>query len=254
MRVLITGATGFIGQHLQSYLYNTTDWELDPTDLGNYDLVINLASISSVTESLKHPADVIRNNSECMVKALEIARRDKALLIHLSTVEAQLVTNPYAASKAAQEKIIEAYRRSYGVDAIILRSSNIIGPHQGDEKFIPTILQNLKIEEPITIYADGKRVYNPVMNVIDAIKFIAQNRKLLSKSIYTLTGGIEFSNEEMVMMIADKLALLPKIDIVSPEVERTGYAVELPKQGSSLEDVGWQPPLTLEEGLEWIKT
>lgn len=39
-------------------------------------------------------------------------------------------TNPYAASKAAAEMMVNAYVRSFKVPAVIIRLNNVYGPHQ----------------------------------------------------------------------------------------------------------------------------
>ncbi len=53
-------------------------------------------------------------------------------------------TNPYAASKAAAEMYVNAYRHSYGMNTIITRGNNVYGPNQYPEKLIPKFIQLLK--------------------------------------------------------------------------------------------------------------
>jgi dTDP-D-glucose 4,6-dehydratase len=48
-----------------------------------------------------------------------------------------LPTNPYAASKAAAEMYVEAYRKSFQVPAIVVRSNNVYGPHQFPGRSFP---------------------------------------------------------------------------------------------------------------------
>lgn len=42
-------------------------------------------------------------------------------------------TNPYAASKAAAEMLVQSYQHSFKLPAIIVRSNNVYGPHQYPE-------------------------------------------------------------------------------------------------------------------------
>ena len=42
-------------------------------------------------------------------------------------------TNPYAASKAAAEMLVQSYQKSFKLPAIIVRSNNVYGPHQYPE-------------------------------------------------------------------------------------------------------------------------
>jgi dTDP-glucose 4,6-dehydratase len=46
-------------------------------------------------------------------------------------------TNPYAASKAAAEMLVNSYYKSFKLPVIIVRSNNVYGPHQFPEKVIP---------------------------------------------------------------------------------------------------------------------
>ncbi|MCH7637133.1 MAG: NAD-dependent epimerase/dehydratase family protein, partial [Proteobacteria bacterium] len=60
------------------------------------------------------------------------------------------------ASKAAAEGLIIAAMRTYNVKACVSRCTNNYGPHQDDEKFIPTIIRHALEDEPIPVYAEGK--------------------------------------------------------------------------------------------------
>ena len=42
-------------------------------------------------------------------------------------------TNPYSASKAAAEMMVSAYRNSFKLPLITVRSNNVYGPHQFPE-------------------------------------------------------------------------------------------------------------------------
>ena len=57
-------------------------------------------------------------------------------------------TNPYAASKAAAEMLVQSYRRSYGLATIVTRGNNVYGPHQYPEKLIPKFILMLKVALP----------------------------------------------------------------------------------------------------------
>ena len=161
MAPIITGESGFVGQHLKK--------DLLP---GNF--IYNLASRSSVEESIRNPQIVIDNNIGCMLKYLEQARRSGDTFVHLSTIEAARPSNPYAASKAAQEAIALAYFNTYGVRVIIARSHNIVGEGQRADKFVPKLIEQIKVGETVDIYGKGSRVYNPVQNVVSGLQQLAR--------------------------------------------------------------------------------
>lgn len=63
--------------------------------------------------------------------------------------------SPYAASKAAADHLVNAWRRTYGLRVSISYSCNIYGPRQHGEKFIPVIIRSLARGEPVPVYGDG---------------------------------------------------------------------------------------------------
>lgn len=67
-------------------------------------------------------------------------------------------TNPYAATKAAAELIVQAYAHSYKMPIIITRGNNVYGPNQYPEKVIPRFIQQLKQGEKVTIQGNGSAV------------------------------------------------------------------------------------------------
>jgi len=67
-------------------------------------------------------------------------------------------TNPYAASKAAAEMLVNSYNHSFNLPTIITRGNNVYGPNQYPEKVIPKFIGQLKNNEKITIQGDGSCV------------------------------------------------------------------------------------------------
>jgi GDP-4-dehydro-6-deoxy-D-mannose reductase len=178
VRVLVTGARGFVGGHLTAALrarghevieadraaHDDEVLELDVTDglavraafdLARPDAVAHLAAQASVPGSLKDPDGTFAVNAGGTLHVLDAARavaaggaRARVLVASSADVYGAqppasyplretappLPRNPYAASKAAAEALAQAYARSYGVDAVVTRAFNHIGPHQ-DEQF-----------------------------------------------------------------------------------------------------------------------
>ncbi len=242
--VIIHGGSGFIGTHLVKYL---KDKQLK-------DFVVNLAAISDVEESIKDPVKVITNNTICVLDALEQARQTRTPFIQFSTVEVYESANPYAASKAAQEAICTAYHKTYGIPMIITTTNNVIGKGQKG-KFIPTLIEQISKGEEVSIYTHngemGYRTYNPVLNVVDALTFI-MSRPIQPFTRYHLSGGQELSNLEMAQKIAKLLKKPLKYKLIEASTVRPGYTRYLRSDGLRLEDLGWRPPQTLEEGLKWL--
>lgn len=302
-RVLISGASGFIGSNVLDYLLGHTDWEFvalcswrhhgnplnvdnDPRVevvthdlagpipfLGPFDYIMHLASESHVDRSITDPVPFVENNISITLQMLEYARlytSPKAFLL-FSTDEVfgarehgewdvLLPSNPYAASKAAQEMIAISYWKTYGVPIVITNSNNIVGPNQDPEKFVPKVIQKIRAGGLVQIHVDahgqpGKRHYNSVRNVADALMFILQRTPqsypgVERPSRYSLGGGQEIDNLEMFNLLVELLGGVGvSMKLVPAEGVRRGYDQFYPKTEGRLLSLGWKPVTTLEEEL-----
>lgn len=260
MRVLITGANGFVGSNVLKYLAKNTDWEFVTVDADlskqfiqdkeGFDIILNLASNSSVEHSIKEPVEVIENNIMLTTKLLEYARFNQPkLFIQFSTVEADKITNPYAASKKAQEDICKAYRNTYGVPVVIFRSVNIIGQGQNPEKFVPKIIEQIKAQKPVTIYIDsgkiGSRYYVTAKNVAEALKHLIVS-DLILEADYTMPAAVQLTNLGMAHLVAKVLDEKLVCEFIEAETVRPNYLSEY-KYFPYLP--GFSSIQTLEEGL-----
>ncbi len=298
MNVLITGASGFIGSGVLSYLLENTDWDftcicswrhkgnplnIPPSDrvqiitldltgqipyIGNFDYILHLASESHVDRSIRHPVEFIENNVSSTLQMLEFARDfpPKAFVM-FSTDEVfgateheewdvLLPSNPYSASKAAQEMISIAYWSTFGVPVVITNSNNIVGPNQDKEKYLPKLIDLIGRDEQVQIHVSngepGKRYYNPVQNVGNALKFILENYKGSDTDRpprFNLPGGEELNNLELAELVADSLGKTLNYELVDVSTIRPGYDEFYARTDGALHTAGWEPIVTLREAL-----
>lgn len=243
-------------------------------EIGDFDYILHLASESHVDRSIADPVNFIENNVSSTLQILEYARQHPPkVFVQFSTDEVfganehaewdiLLPANPYAASKAAQEMIALSYWRTYGVPLVITNSNNIVGPRQHPEKFVPKLINLIKDDQEVIIHISkgkpGRRYYNPVENVADALLFILGRTPTAYPETdrpdrFNLPGGQELDNLEMAKMIAKLLNKKLHYKLVDVEAIRPGYDQFYPKTEGKLTELGWEPPLTLQEGLQWIK-
>lgn len=165
IRVLLTGADGFIGRHVakllseNSFDYNLYDFEFDDDvmdleDLSDYDVVIHLAAVSSIPISIRHPRFTYDMN---VVATQHLLNLQPKKLVFASSGSAVDPINPYSMSKRICEKLIE----QSSVESCILRLGNVYG--DGDNK---SAVMRFAEDNVITINGDGTQLRNFV-NVED---------------------------------------------------------------------------------------
>ena len=266
--------------------------------IGPVDYIINMASESHVDRSIEYPKDFIENNVRLVLNMLEYARVAKPkVFIQISTDEvygpapgetnhkewaAMLPSNPYAASKAAQEAIATSYWRTYGVPVVITNTMNLIGERQDPEKFVPLVIGKVLRGEQVIIHGtkDGKpgsRFYLHARNMADAILYIIQKlppklyghtyEKLGPSSAifgdfvidevspdrpdrYNIVGEREVDNLEMAKMIAAIVGKPLKYKIVDFHSSRPGHDLRYGLNGTKLKRAGWTAPVPFPTSLD----
>jgi dTDP-glucose 4,6-dehydratase len=164
--------------------------------------------------------------------------------------------SPYSASKAGADLLVKAYHHTFGVPAIITRSSNNYGPYQFPEKLIPLFVTNLLRNEPVPVYGDGMQIRDWI-HVLDHCRGVeAAWRRGEPGQVYNFGGRRELPNMELTYLL---LRLLDKSESLVHHVEdRLGhdrrYAIDCSKAEREL---GWRSQVVFERGLaeaiDWYK-
>ncbi len=256
-------------------------------ELGTITYILNLASISDVQASIDDPVYTVRNNTELMLTMLEAARvlQPKAFL-HFSTDEvygpvakdstgheewaAIVPSNPYSASKAAQEALAIAWWRSFGVPVIITNTMNNFGETQDPSKF-PAMIQNkLSKGEVVKVHVSsdgqiGTRYYIHSRNAADAVLYILrettptmhQSGQIDRPDRYNIVGDKQVDNLELMRTISTLMGIEPQYQLENFHGTNPGHDLHYGLNGTKLKELGWQAPLSFEESLkntiEWQK-
>jgi dTDP-glucose 4,6-dehydratase len=165
------------------------------------------------------------------------------------TEETPLAPNsPYSASKAAADLLVRSYHHTYGLPAIITRSSNNYGPYQFPEKLIPLFITNLLHDQPVPVYGTGTNVRDWI-HVQDHCRAIALVwRRGRVGQVYNIGGECERTNLQITHALLEALGK-PK-SLIRFVPDRPGhdlrYALDCTKIKTEL---GWRPEIPFEEGL-----
>jgi len=230
-----------------------------------FDALMNFAAESHVDRSIQDARAFVETNALGTQVILEACRRHRIpRMVQISTDEvygslgpsgrfredSPLSPNsPYAASKAAGDLLVAAYVRTYGLPAIITRSSNNYGPYQFPEKAVPLFITNALAGEALPLYGDGLQVreWLHVRDHCEALALILKNGA--PGEIYNIGGNCERINIDVARLILRTLGK-PESLIVHVE-DRLGhdrrYALDMSKLERAL---GWKPRIPFETGLK----
>lgn len=248
--------------------------------IGHVDYIVNFASESHVERSIQDPNPFVMNNVALALNMLDYAREvQPEKYIQISTDEVfgpapehydfkewdrHLPSNPYSASKSAQEMMLIAYWRTYGVRAAIANAMNVFGERQHPEKFIPLAMRRLMNEIPVPVHAElkhgawqpGSRMWLHARNFSDAIFHILINvpfdmyPEAEKPTRFNVVGEVELTNLEVVLKVADILNVSPLYEYVDFHTQRPGHDRRYALDGTALRKTGWIPPFTFDESLE----
>tara|TARA_B100000795_G_C22798475_1_gene440598 strand:+ start:279 stop:1238 length:960 start_codon:yes stop_codon:yes gene_type:complete len=235
------------------------------------DTIFHFAAQSHVDNSFSNPLQYTHDNIlgthtllEC-IREHELTQKKIEKFIHVSTDEVYgenegdikneksilNPTNPYSATKAAAEMLVNSYVYSYGLPAIITRGNNVYGPRQYPEKLIPKFILALKNNNKCTIHGKGKteRSFLYITDVINAFELILFNGEI--GEIYNIGTDKEYSvldiTSNLVKIIKDKDEIDNYIEFVEDrKYNDKRYYISFDK----LTKLGWKQEIFLEEGLK----
>ena len=244
----------------------------------NIDGVIHLAAESHVDNSIENPMAFVNTNIIGTVNLLNECIKYKIdRFYHVSTDEVYgelgldddpfLETtpydpkSPYSASKASSDHFVRAYGNTYKLPFVISNCSNNYGPHQHQEKLIPTVINKILNNENIPIYGKGDNIRDWLYvgdhaQAIDVIYHLG-----VDGNTYNIGGNDERTNIEIVREICrqveNKLPEYRNLErLISFVKDRAGhdfrYAIDCHKITNKL---GWAPQtdftLGLSKTIDW---
>jgi len=165
--------------------------------------------------------------------------------------------NPYAASKAAGDHLVQAYWHTWGLPSIVTHSSNNYGTGQHPEKLIPRIIKQCLLGQPMTIHGDGLNVRDWLHVEDNCRGLMAALERGFIGGTYNFGGNCERTNRQIANYVwANCFGRGPERNMVEYTPDRPGndrrYALNSTK---ALIGLKWQPGLAIEhrigEVVQW---
>lgn len=247
-------------------------------DKYTFDAVIHLAAESHVDRSIIDPLAFVRTNVLGTAVLLNVSRKfwkdnyEGKKFYHVSTDEVYgslgeegFFTettpydprSPYSASKASSDHFVMAYHHTYGLPVVMSNCSNNYGSHHFPEKLIPLMINNIKTNRPLPVYGKGENVRDWlwVEDHARAIDVIFHQGTDGEK--YNIGGFNEWKNIDLVFLlcnIMDRKLDRPQgtsAQLITYVKDRAGHDLRYAIDATKLtEELGWEPSLQFEEGLE----
>lgn len=251
--------------------------------IGDVDYVLHLAAASHVDRSITYPMEFVMDNVVGTGNLLDWMRSRGTTVkrgLYFSTDEVYGPApgrtvysegdrhnpgNPYAASKAAAESLVRAYRNTYQMPFLITNTMNVFGERQHPEKFIPmTIAKCLRgdtniIHSSADRLVAGSRFYLHARNATDATLFVLLNGEPFesddaSSGTYHIVGEVEVDNLTLARMIYDIVRRYEEVPAFSYEMvdfhsSRPGHDLRYGMSGHKLAQMGFEFGLSFEESL-----
>jgi GDP-4-dehydro-6-deoxy-D-mannose reductase len=290
--VAVTGVSGFVGRHLARELstqgvtvvgighepgadlpgvaeYVEADLSRGWPDLPEVDAVVHLAGLSAVGPSFADPQRYLEQNSAMVTAMCEsllgAPRPPRVLVVSSGAVydphqelpldeQAQIGhSSPYVVSKLLVEAQA-AYYLGRGLDALVARPFNHIGPGQGPGFLVPDLAAGLRVfaasGEPCVVGdLDTRRDYTDVRDVVRAYRLLLQVQAPRHR-LFNVCSGASRSGREILEALATAEGLDEVQTRIDPARVRPGDPRDIRGDHARLTAAtGWRPELTLADSI-----
>ncbi|XP_037552571.1 dTDP-D-glucose 4,6-dehydratase [Nematolebias whitei] len=233
------------------------------------DVVFHLAAKTHVESSFESSSSFQRVNvdgTRVLLDAAHRAPRQPRRFIYVSSDEVYggsrgevfdessplRPTNPYAATKAAAERLVRSYWDKYQFPVIITRSNNVYGPRQYTEKVIPRFLTLLQENNKCTVQGTlpVSRHFLFVSDAVDAFLLVLE--KGVAGEIYNVGTSFEIPIAQLAQELVRMVKNVPRSEVndwLEFVPDRPQVDLRYPIRCEKLQQLGWRAEVSWAEGI-----
>lgn len=237
-------------------------------DLNNARAIIHLAGLSAVSRSFDQAQRYISDNAVMTYNLLDHAKtsnmQGRAIVVSsgalydpnqplpISEESATSPTSPYAIGKLASEHVVD-YFRNRGLDAVIARPFNHIGPGQKEGFILPDIYAQLSSVgsggEIQVGNLNTRRDYTDVRDIVAGYKALALADSL-DHRLYNICSGKSLSGKDILALV-ERIGNYTDIKVsIDPSKIRPSDIMDIYGDSSRIhKELGWQPQYDIEQTI-----
>ena len=250
------------------------DTELVDEAVARVDAVFHLAAAVGVNLIVEKPLESLMTNIRGTETVIEMAHKyDKRLLVmstseiygkntsdSLSEEDDRILGSPlksrwsYSEAKAIDEILAYTYWREKGLETVIIRLFNTVGPRQTGSygMVIPRFVGQALRNEPITVFGDGNqtRCFCHVGDVVEGLVALSEHPEAFGK-VFNLGGGEEVSIRELAERVIELAGSQSSLEFIPYD---TAYEAgfedmerRVPNTTRAMQLVGFEPSASLDD-------
>lgn len=239
-----------------------------------FDICYHLGASINVQDSIDDPRTTFNNDTVGTFYIMEQCKKHNVKVVFMSTcmvydrctddkgineLHPTKPASPYAGAKIAAENMVLSYFYAYGLPTVVIRPFNTYGPFQktgGEGGVVAIFLKNKLTGKPLNIYGEGTQTRD-LLYVEDCARFVVEAGYSDKVNGHIVNAGLgrDITVNDLAQLIVQDPSRIKHVEHIHPQSEIQKLLCNSEK---ARELLGWEPQVTLEEGIarteEWIKS